>query len=254
MKNETDQSVGTLAVPFMGSSRVTTQPTVNGTRNPLVALYSAPSCPAGSSMRVRFWKPGDALYHFTPTRGCTAASSMNFYIAGMTAHTTYSLQQDLMKGPMVTVGPLLSFTTGNPTISVSPSILAPAQPPTSQTEGTLLFAGLDNINAAIDLTGKLVWYYSGDGAYITRTETGGNMFLTVQPVQNPNLTRQQNSEKQLLREIDLAGNTILETNAARIGELLGYPVNLIHHDIFRLPNGNLVFLTATERMADQGSG
>jgi hypothetical protein len=149
---------------------------------------------------------------------------------------------------------LRSFTTGSAPVAVSSSILVPAKPPTSQTQGVLLFAGLEDINAAIDLNGRLLWYYRADGSYITRTEPGGNMFVTIQPHQQSTLTREQNSEKQVLREIDLAGNTILETNAARVSELLGYPVSMIHHEIFRLPNGNLVFLAAQEQMADQGAG
>jgi hypothetical protein len=36
--------------------------------------------------------------------------------------------------------------------------------------------------------------------------------------------------------------------------MLGFPVNMIHHEARRLPNGDLVLLTNTERFANQGDG
>jgi arylsulfate sulfotransferase len=254
VKNQSDQSVNSLTVPFNVSSLVTTQPLVSATPNALVALYSAPQCPVGASMRVRFWKQQTSSYSATPIRSCASASSMNFYVAGMIPNTTYSMQHDVILGPRVTSGPVLSFTTGTPQVSVSPVILAQPQIPTSQTEGVLLFAGLSSINGALDMNGNLLWYYASDGAYISRPEAGGNMLLLLEPGQNLSLTQEQDSELQIMREIDIAGNTILETNVARISEMLGFPVNLIHHEIRRLPNGNLIFLTNTERFADQGEG
>lgn len=254
VKNQTDQTVSSFEAGYLVSSRVTTMPAVNGTRNPLVALYSSPPCPSGSSMRVRFWTSTDMVYHYTPTRACTPTSSMNFYIAGMMPHTTYSIQQDVIRGPIITPGPLRSFTTGTPTVTVSPSILVPSQPPTNQTQSVLLFTGLNDINAAIDMSGHLLWYYAADAAGIRRPEPGGNLLLALQPHQMASLTPEQNGEREILREIDVAGNTILETNAARVSELLGYRVNVLHHEVRRLPNGDLVFLGAVERMADQGSG
>jgi hypothetical protein len=254
VKNQADQSVSSLVELFTVSSRVTTQPLVSATPNPLVALYSAPPCPLGTSIRVRFWKRGTTLYSATPTRPCASGSSMNFYVAGMIPNTTYSIQHDLIRGPQITSGPLLSFTTGAPTVSVSPVILAQPQPPTSQTLGVLLFAGLDNLNGALDMNGNLLWYYAANGSFISRPEAGGNILLLLQPGQNPSLNQEQNSELQIVREIDIAGNTIMETNAARISEMLGFPVNMIHHEARRLPNGDLVLLTNTERFANQGDG
>ena len=254
VKNQTDQSVSSLIVSFTVSSRVTTAPLVSATGNPLVALYSAPPCPVGSSMRVRFWKQGTTPYSATPTRPCQSTSSMNFYVAGMVPNTTYSIQHDLMKGPQITSGPLMSFTTGTAGASFSPVILAPPQLPTSQTLGVLLFSGLNNQSGALDMSGNLLWYYAPGGTYITRPETNGNILMISGPPQNTSLSQEQNSELQLLREIDVAGNTILETNAARVSELLGFPVNSIHHDVWHLANGNLLFLTNTEKFANQGAG
>jgi arylsulfate sulfotransferase len=254
VKNQSDQTVNSMMVGFTVSSRVTTQPVVSATPNALVALYSAPACPAGASMRVRFWKQGTTLYSATPARACAAGSSMNFYVAGMTPNTTYSMQHDVLRGPQIVAGPLLSFTTGALPVSVSPVIVRQPQLPTSQTQGVLLFSGLGDRNAALDMNGNVLWYYQANNAYISRPEQGGNSLLLSLVSQNPELTQEQNSELQVLREIDIAGNTLLLINAARISELLGFPVNTIHHEGRRLPNGDLIFLTNTERFEDQGAG
>jgi hypothetical protein len=65
---------------------------------------------------------------------------------------------------------------------------------------------------------------------------------------------------QLLREIDLAGNTLRETNVERINEQLvamGYdPIYYFHHDVRRLPNGHTLVMAGVEKILEdvQGDG
>lgn len=65
---------------------------------------------------------------------------------------------------------------------------------------------------------------------------------------------------QLMREIDLAGNTIRETNVERINEQLiamGHdPIYYFHHDARRLPNGHTLVMAGVENILIdiQGSG
>jgi arylsulfate sulfotransferase len=65
---------------------------------------------------------------------------------------------------------------------------------------------------------------------------------------------------QILREIDLAGNTIRETNVERINEQLAAinqdPIYYFHHDIRRLPNGHTLAMAGVEKILSdvQGAG
>ena len=58
--------------------------------------------------------------------------------------------------------------------------------------------------------------------------------------------------QQFLREIDLAGNTLLETTSGAVNEQLvalgAQPVTSLHHEARRLANGNILVLGSLERM------
>src|SRR5689334_8540682 len=60
-----------------------TTPVVAPTANPLVALFSAPSCPTGSSMRVHFQKVGSTAATTTNWVNCHPPATMTFEVAGM---------------------------------------------------------------------------------------------------------------------------------------------------------------------------
>jgi len=89
----TSQTVVTYRI----NSRVTgSQPVVSATTHPLVALFSAPSCPSGSSMEVVFQQVGSAAAPFkTNFTACNGKTSMNFLIAGMLASTAYSMYDEV---------------------------------------------------------------------------------------------------------------------------------------------------------------
>ena len=63
---------------------------------------------------------------------------------------------------------------------------------------------------------------------------------------------------QILREIDLEGNAIRETNVDRVSEQLidmGHQaITSFHHDIIKLPNGNLIALASNERLLTDVQG
>src|SRR6185437_7763056 len=100
VRNRATNNMQIQVTPYTVTSRVTgSGPVVNPTKNSLVALYSAPACAAGSSMRVRFKLPSDVYWQSTPLKPCNGTTSMNFYIAGMRATSTYQLRDDLIRGP-----------------------------------------------------------------------------------------------------------------------------------------------------------
>src|SRR5262249_30147258 len=83
-------------------------PVVNATSHPLVALYSAPPCAAGSTIRVRFKLVADVNWQSTNLKPC-GPGTMNFYVGGMRAGSTYQMRQDVIRGPFITTGPTLTF-------------------------------------------------------------------------------------------------------------------------------------------------
>ena len=260
-RNRTTLATATVVSAFQVSSRVLgTSPVVSTTANPLVALYSAPSCPAGSSIQVRFQRIGAATSAVTSSKPCNPGFSSNFYVAGMRIATAYNLRHEVITGSSVVPSSNTLFTTGTPTVTL-PAVTIPIAANGQSALGdsvllqTYLPGGLPQpiFPVAVDLSGKVIWYYFSTAGYISRPLAGGTMLFletgpgSVYPVQ----------QDQLLKEIDLAGNTIRETNAARISEQLvargQEAVGAIHHEAIRLPNGHTLIMTTVERIYTDGT-
>ena len=266
---------GSAQLPISVVSRVMgSTPVVSATQNPLVALYSAPPCAGGSRVRVRFKGPGATIWQATPYQNCNGFS-LNFLIAGMTASTTYQLQQDQYRGPFNTPGPVLSFTTG----AIPSSVTIPAHAtrsgpiaPTSMSFPFVLYSR-SFYPFATDLNGNVVWYLAAysyanpheQGALFRNTNSGTVLGAQDDPNDPcPGGTTSYCGDLQFLREWDLAGNIVRETNwtilnkevnAMRAGA--GFtPVNLsdISHEATRLANGYTVITVGDQRIADQGQG
>ena len=253
----------TLTANFTARSRVLFgQPAVNATPNPLVALYSAPSCPAGSDMAILFFQRGTTDYERTDWRACNAKASNNFYIAGLRAATTYEMVYQVRTGASIASGPrALSFRTGTPT-ETFPTITLPI-PATSQAdpaEKMVLHSFVpSSAPIATDRAGRLLWFYKSamDGqtnALLTRLVNHGTLLLLAN---GPGYAYPNVTSDQILREIDLAGNTVRETNASWVSaQLLAMgagPMTSFSHDAIRLPNGNTVVLGSTEKIFPAGT-
>jgi hypothetical protein len=256
------------------------QAAVNQTANPLVALFSAPSCAAGSEMRVSFAAGGGSA-NYTSWNPCQPPLSMNFYVAGMVASTTYSMNYQVNTGGTITDGPTpLNFTTGalpNTIAFPSYTVVTPPDPRADTTDSTILHSVTANavegafLPLATDLNGNITWYYSSDNiTELVRPLSGGYM-LTLQDgvAWNPALNFEQ-----YLRQIDLAGNTVRETNTGIVSqELLAMGVtdatpcnqvpkppqvgaaclNHFHHDAIELPNGYIALPGKIEKLFPAGT-
>ncbi len=245
---------------------VSGKPSIVSTANPLVALYSAPACLAGSSMYIQFGSDGNVNH--TDERPCTGTTSMNFYIGGMLANTVYNMHAVVVANGKSTAGPIGQFTTG----IIPPSLTFPQSallvPPNAQTaisQSVLLMDDLsiDSSNfgvyyfpTATDLNGNVIWYNAiGNiqqrGDYSLRPVKGGTFMLNVA---DPGSVRERG---QIWREIDLAGNVIRETNASRVSSqlvargLLG--IIDFDHDSIRLPNGHTLILCTQEKIFPAGT-
>lgn len=260
-----DYTYTRLTSPVNVSSRVSTQPLVNPTANPLVALYSAPACPVGDSMRVLFVEQGTTQMQVTDTKPCLDGLTMNFYIAGMHANSTYVMHHLLFdgNGAVIVNGPNRQFHTGDPSevLTVDLPIFQVSVPPSGTTSTADRFllvgptprTGQDAVPAAADLNGNIVWFYTkgvSDGEFLlTRLLDGGyiNMIGTAAP-----------DDRFTMRQIDLAGNTIRQTSSRRLSEQLAAmgqsKITNIHHEVRALPNGYTAVLASTERLLQDVQG
>jgi arylsulfate sulfotransferase len=235
-------------------------PVITSTQNPLVFLYSAPPCAPPNRMRVEFESP-EGFVQRTPYQDCQAGLSMNFYLAGMRANTTYSVHHVVTQrrpvgpsatAPALTEGPTLTVTAGTAPAGLPVSTILQT-PPAPPEDGVVLYSNLFGSPFATDQQGNVIWYYSTPYTLLTRPESGGR-FLTVvstQPI---------SGYGQILREIDVAGNTLRETNTAQVNAELaamGKPtIGIFHHDAISLGNGEVAVLATTERIMSgvQGPG
>jgi hypothetical protein len=231
---------------------------VTPTDNPLVALYSAPPGPAGTT-RVLF-RPASAgpkaPWTSTDPRPSVAGLSTNILVAGMLANTTYELVAVTNGAP---AAPLL-FTTWAPPAGLPFPAFTVAQPPgpgSDLGQNTVLHMVISGspptINIlATDLMGNVDWYYNpatGLGSdFATSLVPGGTLLLLDTPA------AEGFSDFDELREIDLAGNTLRETNLDAINAqlaALGRPAIIgLHHDAQRLPNGSTAVLAQLKKTID----
>jgi arylsulfate sulfotransferase len=268
-----------IAPLVTGSTPVTAR-----TTNPLVALFSAPSCPAGSAMRVSF-QPQSMARPATLTNyvACHPPNTMTFEIAGMYPSTTYNMFAQTNTGGTITNGPTVTFTTGPlPTNIPFPTfnLLVPPSSKTDRAEGLLLFNPIQfgngplYANVVVDFAGNVVWYYYASppqSNLITRPLSNSTMLS----VESGAAWDPANSKLQYLRQIDLTGNIVRETNIGVIQQQLlamgaadGGPcsafsrpapvgagcVDGFHHDAIQtLPNGFTAVLVNVEKIFPAGT-
>jgi hypothetical protein len=262
-RNYLFQESAQKTIAFLVTSLVSGNlPLVSPTANPLVALFSAPACQPGSAMRVRFNRSGVSRSSYTDFRACRPGS-MNFYIGGMIASSTYNMNYEILTGGTVTPDSnILSFQTGAipGTVQIpTHSVPVPPDAQTSQRESLILWAyPTPESTTATDTSGRPVWYYPDPVTQVVRPLPGATFLLidngpgTGTGPFGPNLTRQQ-----ILREIDLAGNVRRETCSDRISEQLvalgAEPIGRFNHDAIVLPSGNLLVLADTQRVFPAGT-
>jgi arylsulfate sulfotransferase len=243
-------AVATTTATFRFTSRVTGgTPAINPTANPLVFLYSAPACPAGSTMRVQFQAP-DGSIQSTNSKACDGKRSMNFYVAGMRTLTPYSIQQAVEDGVQAVTGSLLMQETPDASIGMAAETVALA--PSTPLVNPVILQSRFGSPAATDTQGNLLWYSQQNLSMIARPEPGGLFLGWFEGNGGPSA--------QIIREFDLAGTTIRETNAARVNEQLAamgmHPIDSFHHEVRALPDGSILTMGATERILTgvQGPG
>ncbi len=252
VQNKKTGETATKSVVFKWLPIATDQSVITPTEHPLVYLFSAPPCNPGSSGFARFTSAA-GMTQRTPPRQCDGSHTMNFLIAGLVQDSEYNLEH-------VVSNELSSVSMGSkrfrsprlpdwfPISSKEPDAEAP---PASG--GFILFsAQLADQKFATDLDGNLVWYYPDNISTITKPVAGGRFMGLIGIPGGPELQR--------VREFDLLGLTIKETNAGRINEQLAAmgkrQIGSFHHDARLLPDGKMLVLASVEQTLTgvQGDG
>lgn len=223
---------------------------ISPTDHPLVFLYSAPPCAAGERMRVLF-TGGDGATVETPPKECDGGKSMNFYLAGLKAEWNYTARHIIEDSAgRVRRSPETTFWTGGiPVLLPSHRVLTGSS--ADARHGLLLQAPLGWPAVATNLDGEVVWYDESNLSYLTRPEEGGRFWgISENPDAGP--------EGELIREFDLAGLTVRETNAERINEQLRgmgkREINGFHHEARSLPDGGVLVLAGTGQFLELEEG
>jgi len=241
-----EESVTTSTI-FFYPLVVATAPVVTPSANPMVYIYSAPPCPAGGRIRVQFQALGGAV-QYTPYQACVAGATRNFYLAGMLQGAAYQIQHSIDTGRTGEPGPVIALSTQvtAPSPAVFFGLTEGAAPP-----GLLLQSMLGSPALSTDLNGNPVWLGPADVTYITRPLTGGTILGIGQ-------IATEDSSQQFIREFDLAGITVAETNAARVSQQLASlgvrPINSFHHELRKLPSGGYLALADSERILTNVQG
>lgn len=266
VRDDDAKTTAQAEMPFQFVSRVKGKvPVVTPTAHPLVALFSAPACPQGSKFRVAFHADGDAALSRTPAQPCGGSISSNVYVAGMRADTEYKMRSEVITGEKVTAGDYQSFHTGMLDGNFPPvEIVVPAA--ANETSESVIVHSAASLGSgarpfATDLQGRVIWYLRSDD-FLTRVLPGGRFLVLGDGENSVNHTH----EIQLLKEIDLAGNVIRETNIGRVAEQLESRgihsdcrrngrecVSGFHHEAIRLPNGHTMVVSGIERMMPTGT-
>ena len=227
---------------------------VTHTQNPLVAQYAV-SVPAGSTAAVEFGP--DTHYGFMTSAVTATAPTVSVLVAGMKQNSTYHMRavvthadgsKEFDSDHVFTTGsapsgrmPVMAVTLPSGVMPTPGIELVSLNPPPNN-PGNLLRV------LALNPAGELIWYYDFD-----------ERLGTAQPIKLlPNghflivLFGGTTGPGGLVREIDLAGNTIHEFTVDQLNDWLakaGYKwkANAIHHDIEALPNGHLLVLVNTRR-------
>ncbi len=263
-RNMSTQQTAVLSEPFIITAIIPVggPPAITPASNPLVALYSAPGCPTGSFVRVKF--TNGVTTQRTSAQACSPTATTNIYVAGMLPLTTYRMNDEVITGSTLTSGPVLPFTTRavDPTLTFPP-VSIPISSFTDTSQQVLLLNAQDYTPPnlyfpfAADLHGRVIWYYPQlattlqEAPYDMRPAPGGTILLLINDPSRPSLNQQ------IFREIDLAGNTVRQTSATRVSQQLvaqgKYPIISFTHDAVRLSNGHTLLMGSQEQIFPAGT-
>ncbi len=242
------------------------------TANPQVDLYEM-YLPAPGQVTVRFGQTtayGRNTWQ-VPTPSAKGGEVI-VEVGGMLAQTLYHMRAQVTLNDGATFTDIdhdqfvsgLPLKTGTPPTTSTIQITSPGTPqPGIELWNTILPAGITQAFAT-DLQGNVIWTYTYQGTHIDEVQSiqplpNGDFLMVISYLSSltSGIVNLNPGTLNLIREIDLAGNTVRELTMTQLNKSLaaggfhdaeGDPYNLIgfHHDVLALPNGHWLLL-ADER-------
>lgn len=236
--------------------------TIATTANPQVASYTVNPTKQGAIV-IEFGE--DTNYGMATSAQHTPATlaPVTTLVAGMKPSTTYHMRAIVTSddGEYQTDADH-TFTTGATPPGLVPPFTVSATNGLTPQRGIELVDGLQSASVpsipfAVDVQGNVVWTYtfpdrqSGSTLYPIKLLPNGHLMFMIAPVSsNPAEAPLPPGSLNVLREIDLAGNTIRQLsmddlNASMTAAGFNIPLQLFTHDFAILPNGHFLVIANT---------
>lgn len=225
---------------------------VAATANVQVASYTI-TPPAGATVSVQFG-PDTAYGLSTWQQSATAGGAVTVLVAGMKQSSLYHMRAVLKFSDNSEFDDVdHTFTTGALPAADVPSITATTTigaTPQSGVELLNLLPGATQAGVVVaDLSGNIIWSYNPEPALAglivdpVKQLANGHFLINLS-------TGEPEGVNSVLREVDLAGQTVWQITAAQLNQALaaatctGCNIAVIgtHHDFAVLPNGHIVVL------------
>ena len=259
--NFRDVAAGTPStVTLTGTSIMMNPGTVTATANPQVAQYTI-TPPSAGNVTINFGTTQSYGLKTWAVPTPNGGGPVSIYVAGMLANTLYHMQATVVLQNGITVNDAdHTFTTSSYPKNQIPVFAA------STASGQTPQAGIEMVNpifppaaqiAATDLAGNVIWQYvppdslAGSSIYAPKQLPNGHYLILIGPAGSSVLVSPPApNAPDLLREIDLAGNTVKQITMAQLNARLAaanFNLSLLvfHHDVTPLPNGHWLVLTNT---------
>jgi arylsulfate sulfotransferase len=243
------------------------------TANPQVVLYSI-DLPAPGKVFVQF---GQTTSYGRDTWQVPAPTpyggDVKIYVAGMLAQTLYHMRAQVVLDDGATFADEDhdTFESALPLRTGSPPLTSPV---TAATTGTPA-PGIELWNTilpskyaealATDLQGNVLWTYTYQGSSFDLIQSirllpDGDFLMVISDLSSlpATVTNGHTATLNLVREVDLAGNTVRELSMDTLNQKLSaagfrdsdgspYQLKSFHHDVLALPNGHWILLTSYQK-------
>ncbi|MGB7197504.1 MAG: aryl-sulfate sulfotransferase [Acidobacteriaceae bacterium] len=246
-------------VSLTGTSAAMTAGTVTATSNPQVALYTI-TPPFAGNVTVNFGTTTSYGKQTWSVATPAGGGPVSIEVAGLLANTAYHLQAAVTLADGVTATDVdHTFTTSAYPAGLTPHFTA------TTTSGQTPQSGIEIVNPvgasaqvlATDLSGHVSWAYitpeapTRAGIFAPKQLANGDfLFLYSDDSSAPINGGLNPADPNLVREVDLIGNTMKQITMAQLNAKLAaanYNVTLqvFSHDVTPLPNGHWLVLANT---------
>jgi hypothetical protein len=242
---------------------------VSATMNPQVASYSI-SSPRPSEVTVEFGT--DTTYGFVTSPVKIAANNYvaTILVAGMKANTTYHMRAVVEYDNGISAKDVdHTFSTGSLPSGLIPSFTVTATPGLTPQPGVELvdvIAPNPTTAFATDVEGNVIWTYTcpdcvtGSTLYPVKLLSNGHFMTLIAAYSASPLTPPLPAGvPNVLREFDLAGNTIRQLTMSQLNASLAAAgfnptLGVFSHDFAVLPNGHILVMANTVKTFTNLSG